>query len=111
MPPETPTTMVRPRSTTALLDRLVVEVGNLAADRALQGGRRHLARDVLAAALGPLVETPRLARRHDRDLILVGPRGGEKRSQLGHRILLVVRSSGHRARGESGKRPETAHPR
>src|SRR3989442_9522957 len=85
MPPETPTTTVRPLSMDHLLLReLLVAVRHLAAQDALEGDRGHLARQGLAGALGPLVEPARLARGDDGQLVLVAARGRKQRSQLGH---------------------------
>src|SRR5438093_12068476 len=91
MPPETPTTTVRPLSMDHLLLReLVVAVWHLAAQDALEGDRGHLARQGLAGALGPFVEPARLARGDDGQLVLVAARGRKQCCQFGHVVHPLV---------------------
>src|SRR5262245_38099597 len=94
MPPETPTTTTRPRSGAfrgaacielPLLDcGLVVLVRHVAADRAPERLGGHLAVDRLAGAARPVVEPARLARGHDRDLVLVGSGSRDQGCQFRH---------------------------
>src|SRR5512143_575006 len=115
MPPETPTRTVRPRSTAGLrrLRRgsVLVEVRDLHADDALEGGGRHLARDVLAGAVRPVVEAARLARGHDAQLVLVGALRRDEGSELGHEGMLLVGVSGVRAPGADASRARARRPR
>src|SRR5258705_8314402 len=69
-----------------LLGEFLVVERHLAADRLLERRSGHFARQRLAALARPLVETSRLARRDDRDLVLVAAGGRNERGQL-HRTI------------------------
>src|SRR5436309_1617757 len=66
----------------ALLREIFVVERDLAPDRVLERHGGHLARHVLAGLARPLVEAPRLARRDDRDLVLVAAGGRNQGSKL-----------------------------
>src|SRR5262245_61198301 len=92
MPPETPTTTVRPLSMDHLLllrRELLVRERHFAVEYALERHRGHLAGQRLTAALGPVVQPPRFPRGHDRELVFVAARGRKQRSQFGHAVHLL----------------------
>src|SRR5215470_7665377 len=88
MPPETPTTTVRPRSMAARLlsQRLFVEERHFVTDGVIERDHRRLPGTAgergLAALARPFVHAPRLARRDDAQLVLVRSRRGNQRSQF-----------------------------
>src|SRR5438067_12140528 len=90
MPPDTPSTIARPRSMvdSGLLlrrrRRVLVGIGNFAADHALQRGGGDLAEDGLAGAPRPVVQSPRLTGGNDGKLVFVGAGGRNEGRQLGH---------------------------
>src|SRR5690242_3904350 len=115
MPPDTPTTTVRPRSMASLLREFFVQVRHLATNRALERRRRDLARHVLARLARPLVEAPRFARGHDGQFVLVRSQRRNQRSQLHGEVLSVTRRA-RRAlaptlRRRAGARAPARHPR
>src|SRR5258705_497348 len=109
MPPDTPTTTVRPRSMGLLEHFLVVVERHLAVDRALERGRGDLAHNGLAGAARPLVEAARLAGGDDRQLVLAGTQGRNQRSKFRHDSPLDGEAVGFTAR--PGARARPAAPR
>src|SRR5258705_6620705 len=111
MPPDTPTTTVRPRSMGLLEHFLVVVERHLAVDRALERGRGDLAQDGLAGAASPFVEAARLAGGDGRQLVLAGARGRNQRSKFRHDSPLDGGAVGFTARPGAGARGCARRPR
>src|SRR5580765_1892856 len=98
------------RSAAGLLRELLVLERDLATDRLLERGGGHLARHGLPALARPLVEPPRLARRDDRDLVLVAAGGRYQRGQL-HGSIPPRCIGSFRSAGASGAPARVLHPR